>query len=537
MSRPLQVRPVDPAVVAAVTTQFQTNEAEDYRVLWKPPLGIRADKPISQLLPGESPDLKNFRIYRKAYAARPPVGRVGSPISTEPILTAAVFVTPENTEILHALTTTGIYELVGSTWQRLTGPTLTAAVYGQYSLTAWNNNLIYSNGFDPIGEVDNQTRTYSELPGAPLARYITTFAGRIVAGNIEGQPARVQWSVRNNNADWVGLGSGFEDLLSTPGGVVDAVRGIFPISDIDALVVRTRSLWLMRQTGDFTAPFSFTKLYDVTGTISPWSLVLTPKGLVGLFRDNVYLVSTSAPPEPIGNQIRDEILSLSGLDFASAAFDVWTWEYCITVPGRKNTTVWRCSLMDEERKWTKDIYGFTSRRVHSAIYRTAITMEELTGRMDTLSGPFELLGLGSQRHGLMFAPGVANYAVMREDETLSRDQGPSSNSPDIPVRADLWSHQLTLTSSFKTIHLAGLLVEYRTTRDTMLQLDYSSDDGQTWSSAGKVDIFSSNVTTPARFMCNINRPKLMLRLRCPDAVGLRIFGAYPRYAEGGDSAD
>lgn len=478
----------------------------------------------------------NLRIYRGAYWVRPAVSRVGMPL-TEPILTSAVFVTSDGTEILHALTTQHVYELVGSAWVQLTGPTLGASDYTQYSLTAWNDRLIFANGFDKISEVNNSSRTYAEIFAAPRARYVTTFGGRLVAGYVEGSPSRVQWSARNNNVDWTGLGSGYEDLLSTPGGVVDAVRGIFPISELDAIIVRARSIWLMRQTGDFLVPFRFDKMWDVTGTVSPWTFAITPKGLIGLFRDNVYLVSPSEPPKPIGNRIRDLIAGAAGLDYASGCFDVWRQEYCFTVPEASQTVVWRYNVNSDEDLWTRDVYNFGSKRIHSQVYRTAIGMDELAGSMETLAGPFELLGLGEHRRGVLFATGVANQTVVREDENATLDQSPMTSVADRGVGFEIWTGQLNVVSDLKGVHLVEIQVEYSSTRDVVLLAEVSSDGGDTWETyGGEVVARAFKGTRVVRFSVDISRSTLMLRLYSNNSVGFKLTGAHPRLAEGGEIA-
>lgn len=535
MTRPIVTRPTDPAVIAVASAQYRPEEQSVLRTLWSPPGGIRHDVPLGRLAPSESPELQNLRIYRGAYHTRPSIVRLGNAL-TEPVLTSAIFVTSYSSELLHALTTKGIYELSGNEWVALDGPVLTASSYGQYSLTAWNDRLIYSNGSDKIGEVNNQTRTYAPIAEAPVARYVTTFAGRLLAGYVEGSPSRIQWSVRNNNADWDGLSSGYEDLLSTPGGVVDAVRGIFPISDFDAVVIRTRSVWLIRQTGDLVAPFSFTKLHDTTGTISPWTLTLTPKGIVGLFRDNVYLINSSEAPRPIGDRVRDELLSSEGIDYASACFDAWPQHYCVTVPQADQTTVWRYDMQDQDGKWTKDVYPFPSRRIHSAIYRTAIGMGELTGTMEGLTGPFELLGLQDQRHGIIFATGIAGQTVVRETEVAGWDQHPDEEINDSGVQVRLWSGELSVATETRGVEMVELLVSYRAVRDVPLRMEYSDDGGETWHLGTVATAWQATRTTVVRFSYNLSRDRLMLRLASSDGSGIVIIAGYPRVAEGGEVA-
>jgi hypothetical protein len=527
---PIQRRVANPASLQIAAAQFQDHEQYIHRVVWSPADGLRKDLPLSRVKPSESPEIINLRIKDSIYSARPAFTRVGDALAN-PILAAAVFVTSENVEYLYALTTRGVHELVGNSWVALTGPALTAEQYSHYALTAWNDKMIYANGYDKIGEINHVGRTYGPIAAAPRARHVTTFAGRLIAGYVDSNPTRIQWSVRNDNTNWTGLGSGYEDLLSTPGGVVDAVRGIFPISDLDAVVVRTRSVWLMRQTGNFDAPFTFNKLSDISGTISPWSLVITPVGLMGLFRDNVYRLSTDSLPEPVGDAVRTEILSTLGVDHASAAYDVWNGDYCLVVPQDTQTHVWRYNV--ESRKWTKDRLPYRVWRIHSAIYRTAIAMQDLPGTMESLSGPFELLGLTNQKYGIVGATGLANQTLVREDPAGLVDQMPSVGQPDQGVYIELWSGQLGITDSIHNIHLTELLVEYTASQLIELLMDYSMDGGLTWVLASRVTVPSSNRPTIARLVSNLSRGGMLLRLRANSAVGFNLIAAYPRAAEGG----
>jgi hypothetical protein len=531
--RPSRVRQPSRELVALLTTPLDEAGTPQNKVLWSPPGGLVRNKRVSQLTPAESPQMHNLRIKDGAYQVRPGVIRLGNALP-DPILHAAVFVTSENTELVHALTTTGIYELVGDSWVQLDGPVLTAQEYAHYALTAWNNKLIYTNGFDKIGEVDNVSRSYAPIPAAPRARHITTFAGRLVAGYVEGIPNRLQWTARNNNADWTGLGSGFEDLLSTPGGVVDAVRGIFPLSDTDALVVRSRSVWLMRETGYVQSPFSFSKLWDISGTIAPWTLALTPIGLFGLFRDNVYLMTAASTPEPIGFEVREEILSNANIDFASAAYDVWNREYCIALPGEDLSTVWRYSV--DTKKWTKDIYHFPIHRMQGTLYRNAIAIEDLEGTMDDLEGPFELLGLLPQEAGLLFSSGVADQTVVRESAGATDDEHPWDEEGNSPIGFEIQSSQMVLTTVLRTIHMTEFSFEYTASRPVNVRLYVSSDGGVTWTFGGYLTVPASQAAEIGRIAYQASRGKLMAKLLSLDGAGLSLHAGYPRLAEGGEIA-
>lgn len=199
----------------------------------------------------------------------------------------------------------------GTYWSDAGGTyTLTGTNTDQFTFTAFNNLLIFSNGVDGLFYYDPTRNSVIKITGGPACKHLTTFNGRVVASNIVAVnplPYRIQWSVKDDYSDWTGLGSGFEDLLSTPGGSIDEQIGVYPITDYAALAVRSNSIWQMTETGDLDAPFRFERLYAGLGSKWRDSIVAVPGGIVGFFNDDIYLVSEQALQKigtPIGRALR-----------------------------------------------------------------------------------------------------------------------------------------------------------------------------------------------------------------------------------------
>lgn len=533
MARPSARRLPSPGLLGVLGAKYDPERTMRDMVYFSPPGGMSLNRRLNQYDPTQSPRLTNLRPKDGSYATRLPVETVGNAL-TAPILTPLLFVDNAGNETLVAFTTTGIYTLVGSTWTAVTGAALGASGSSQYSTTAWNSRLVYANGTNAIGEVNFTANTYAALVGAPVARYVTTFAGRIIAGYIAANEARIQWSVKNNNADWSGLGSGFEDLLSSAGGVVDPVQGLFALTENVALIVRKRSIWVMTQTGYVDAPFAFSRLWDIVGTKAPWSLALTPVGVVGLFTDNVYLFSDQMVPTPIGDDIRSELLATPNLTAAAGVYDPYEQEYRLTVPQTSGSSVvWRYSA--PLQRWFRDEYSFNIVRMASAIYQNSISMDELGGTMDDLPGTYDTLGLSDQRNGVLFATGTANEKMLREFSGSGSDASASGGASSA-VDMDIYSGLISADSPLETVQLSEVVIHYTAMKAVTLKVEYSADGGASWINYGSVSVSATALPAIARVTKPLARNRLQFRVSSTDAGGFVLLAAYPRMIRGGKLA-
>lgn len=276
---------------------------------FNPPQGLDLRHPTSRLGTGLSPNLTNLRLGDDDwFRLRPGTVRLGD-LADEEIVALYIFTTSLGTEYILRFRLTGVDYYSGGMWIALTGPTLDMSVYSIVSATAWNDKLDFTTGAAGIYEIDFSTFSYSLIVGSPVCRHITTFGSRLVASyivtNTGDFPSRIQWCVKNDNTDWAGLGSGFDDLLSSPGGVVDTQLGVYPISDTEAIAVRSGSYWTLRLTGFSDAPFEFSSRFIQQRIESQRGVCYIPGGIAVVARDDIYLITPNTTPQSLGLNVRN----------------------------------------------------------------------------------------------------------------------------------------------------------------------------------------------------------------------------------------
>lgn len=141
---------------------------------------------------------------------------------------------------------------------------------------------------------------FSHATQAPAAVDIVTFQNRAVAWNtkiladIQFINTRVQWSVAGDPFDWVGIGSGSEDLVDMQGlGTRIFVRGD------DMLLATNRELW----TGRYIGPpyyFQFDALTTTQGIPYKRAALQTPEGIVWLGEDMMVYALRGNQIAPVG---------------------------------------------------------------------------------------------------------------------------------------------------------------------------------------------------------------------------------------------
>jgi len=115
--------------------------------------------------------------------------------------------------------------------------------------------LYVVNGVDQIYRYPTALGVFEQFAGKPFGKTVLGFDGRVHLGWVTDGgstvPERVRFSVKGDGSDYTGVGSGFFDALAAPGGVskLEALT-----EDIYALY-KQQSIWLVRRTGDDSAPY------------------------------------------------------------------------------------------------------------------------------------------------------------------------------------------------------------------------------------------------------------------------------------------
>jgi hypothetical protein len=222
------------------------------------------------------------------------------------ILAMFDYVTSEGTRHLLVLTTTTLYRYdvaLNSFVVMLSG------LHGSLSIRpSWVNfygEMLIVNGADPIIRV--QGTTASIIEGSPIAKAITSLAGRVIVGNIVGdspKPAGVQWSAFLDPTNWTTLDSGSVVL----GRSDDPIQALVPWRT-QVLVMRRSSVWAITPL-DSSPFYAFDPLVEGLGAVSGGTVSASVMGPIFLADDNIYLVK-SAVPEPAGRASRDFVRLLN----------------------------------------------------------------------------------------------------------------------------------------------------------------------------------------------------------------------------------
>ena len=276
-------------------------------------------------------------------------------IHTEP------FKASDGTQYLIRWTTTGVQYGTTGGFSNLTGPALSLSLSTFISTTVWGSYLLFTDETSGVYKIDVSAGTYALITGSPICKHITTFGGRVVASNISGSPSRIQWTVKNDSDDWSGIGSGFEDLASGPGGSSDIQHGVFPLNDTDAMIVRAGTIWMMGLTGVVTAPFQFRFLY-VQKIDARKSISASPYGLYVLAQRGPVLL-TLGGPEYITPESQSSIFdgNLQTYTYASSygLYDEYNDTYYLYIPlttWSGDSVVWVYTR--EFKVWTKWTFQF-----------------------------------------------------------------------------------------------------------------------------------------------------------------------------------
>ena len=382
------------------------------------------------------------------------------------------------------------------------------------------------------------------VPGGPSAKHLTTFGNRVIAcSTIEKGtdfPVRVKWTAKNDYLRWPttdddptltsDLAGGFEDLYGSPGGITDEAMGVFPFSDEQAWLVRSRSIWQMAVSGNVLAPFRFNRVHPHIGTTFRNSIVSIESGVVFLAREDIYNVHVGGY-ERIGQIVIDDVIDESlTLDGAFGAYDVSRQEYRLAV----ERLVWRYRFL--EQAWTADEYPWVIRSLSRQIQGiSGIPIDLLVGIIDDLplfydppppTSINQLVDDRSSDDAMMFVPVPESdppLVVMVEvdDSTDTLTTGEPTNSKLV-----LETGVLTL-NALKAIELHAVHGEYESGMTQTLVFNVSFDDGASWLPYSLKDIEATSGSEI--FMCKSERVsrKLRLQLYAITLGKLRLLGLAP----------
>jgi hypothetical protein len=452
--------------------------------------GMDTQSPLPSMDPAKSRLVKNLNIRYGAYKTRDGTDTVGT-ISGSELLMATDVLLPNGKYYLVRWRVDGVDVLINNVWTPAGGDVWAGSKLAPFALTGWVDRLIFTAGMGKkLFELTFDPPMLAEIPDSPTeVIHLATFNGRVMASG--GATGEVSWTVKNDHTDWTGLGSGFEDLRSAPGGRPDSQTAIVPISDELAYCIRSQSIWQVGNTGDFDAPFAFTRLFTYVGSRWPQTVVATSQGVICMGDTGQVWMIQGGGYVDIAEDIHDITTNMEqGFKrLAMGAFDLKRNEYRLTRPDINSLTaqvVLRYSISN--KAWTEDVYPFPIRSISYTQFVKKLTVDELTGSVNALVGTVDDLGVGVRNPGAVYTMPDEGRWVVRDDSLKNSLALRDVNFAGARVASGfrIESGDVKVADPIKRQEFVELLCWYEAEEDVTLNFDYSYDGGKIWALASQV---------------------------------------------------
>lgn len=420
--------------------------------------------------------------------------------------------------------------------------------------TVGDNRLFVSNnGYDPIREVDPTTATYFALGNAPQYKYITTAFNRVIGAAlvdpVGGDVAyQIGWSGDRNYDEWdplVDLSAGSSPLVDSPSDVNDDLTGLFSYSNI-LIAPRIKTCWIGIGQPSATKPFNFYAALPDTGADIPRAIQLTNYGLA--FYN--YLESAAYVWLPtVGSNSRAENIttykvaralknSITDPNYVWASYSKDIRKYSIFVADPNTSTVKEWGFNFEYKTWEYAEFELGVSSVNDLDFASSsVTIDELTGDIDSLVGTIQSLS------GLV-SISTRFFGFQNGDLKFQGDYYGTTDEVDNIVLTDD-GEEFTTTLAFKILEapveylFCNLVRATVTPRSTgTVNLEYSKDDGQTWTTAKSVTFVSAdlNKANIVQIKKAIRTKRIQWRLTTTDCM-CSVTGFYAKGTKGGVTND
>ncbi len=292
-------------------------------------------------------------------------------------------------------------------WVELAGLPNTINGAGRADFAQMFDWMFIANPENRIHYIDIPSEKLKEVENAPRARFITSFAERIVSGNIRaflGGPVetRVHWSANGDPLDFEEDDSaGFVDLITNPSDTGDAITGLFGLERV-MIVLRERSIWLATRQAVSISPFRFDAVTAKFGCDLPHTAVQIPGGVIwaDYKTQGVYLYQVGGQPQrisgPIDDQLFEDFQLLTTLEapyIPQGTYDPFNQEYHLGLPTSKDTKwltkVWIFSF--QRNAWGYDDGPEVTAISQSPALVDRVMIDELVGFIDGLLPQFVVI--------------------------------------------------------------------------------------------------------------------------------------------------
>lgn len=290
--------------------------------------------------------------------------------ATEEITHVAIYQRGDKTRYIVRWLKTLLQYYNNGVWTSFTGAALPFSVSTRISHAAWGSNTLLFVGNSKVWSADFTTFALTEIAASPAnSQQVFVFGNRVCVCSPGTNYTTIQWSIKNDSTDWTGQGSGNEPLIPGPVGSGDAVLGGFPVSDTEALILRTNSVWIQTITGNVDVPFNFSFLYRVS-LRDVHSAALAIGGIYIYDGDSDVWLLTTGGPKSIGAQIKNKyILDLSNtygvsITDVAGAYDEYRQVYYLYIP--RNVAFTNSEILvyhERQQGWTTFNYPLQIGRI------------------------------------------------------------------------------------------------------------------------------------------------------------------------------
>lgn len=491
--------------------------SRQFITLWGEPKGIDSYRPANKIDPNSWEDSHNLIFDRGQIRSRLGTRLLGNEAAST-VLQATDLVRANGKKVTIRFCTRHIeiYNYASGSWR-----SFAVALHGDeddlFTWTSWADKLLFSNGVDGLWELDFKTYAIVKVDGAPSAKHLTVFGNRVVATATDGKPYRIQWSVKNNYLDWTGIGSGYEDMFGTPGGVVDEALATIPVTDEAAFVIRAQSTWQMSESGVAIAPFRFSRILRV-GSNSRRSIVETPRGIVFTNNKSVYLIGVGTFKD-VGRSIIKRMTD----DFADCRKT-----YAMYDPTRDEYRICNCNVVFrlrwDEEGWTKDLYPFQLKSIGMQIAgKTGFPIDSLQGIIDNLVGSIDDLVIDRPDDDNALIVPSESLVTLREHDTGDAAQDQMEDESLVDSSIDIVSGIINL-NTLEASEVLEAHLEYEADEAQTLTFDFMSDAGGSFTFITSKTIAITSGTEMLRVKLAQFSRKLKFRIRSDKLGKLRILG-------------
>lgn len=476
--------------------------------------GMDIQSPLHAMHPGMARMVRNLCIRHSAYETRDGISIVG---------------TASPSDLLYALDvglSTGVFKLTrfrtnavdvwdGAMWATATGA-FAGLTTAPFAFSGWGDTLMFRGGSNKIYSLAYGPDIVTEIADAPVgAIHLATFNARAVATLPDG----IYWSVRADNTDWSGLGSGFEDLKAAPGGRPDQPIAVIPITDEVAYHVRTNSIWQMNVTGDFDAPFSFSRLFEFVGGRYPQLCTAVTRGLICVDDHHIWLVSPDGFKD-IGKPIYDYLQAAQPyLAEATATYDPVWQEYRINLPGESDIEqkVLRYNIANDA--WTYDFYDIPIKSIAYTLFTTAAP--------------------ATSRPGMVYTTTGSGRWVVKDDFTRNNLAGRDvRNSGDITTGGfRVETADLRRSPSVTRKQLVEIVGTYEAEASFELVFEYSYDGGFVWHPYSRITLPATTRPQAFSVMKTIDRDFIQIAAYTDQTPTVRLHRMDAMIVEGARITD